>query len=71
MNVVAWPGGEPALDLGVLVGAVVVDDEVNLQIGGDVGVDVLEKAQELLVAVARLARGEDWARGDIPVRRRG
>ena len=65
MDVVAWPGGEPALDPGGLVGAVVVDDEVDLQIGGNVGVDVLEKAQELLVAVARLALGEDWASGDI------
>ncbi len=58
---VAKPGGEPAFDLGVLVGAVVVDDEVDVATGGDVGVDVPEEAQELLVAVPRFALGEDLA----------
>ena len=65
MNVVAWPGGEPALDLGVLVGAVVVDDEVDIEVGGHVGVDVLEEAQELLVTMPRLALGEDLAGGHV------
>ena len=40
VDVIAGPSGEPAFDLGVLVGAVVVDDEVNVEVRGDVGVDV-------------------------------
>ena len=55
---VAGPGGEPALDAGVLVGAIVVDDEMDIKVRGHVGIDVFEKAQELLVAMARLALGE-------------
>ena len=62
---VARAGGEPALDPGVLVGAVVVDDEVDVQVRRHAGVDVPEEAQELLVAVTRLALGEDLAGGDI------
>ena len=50
---------QPAPDFGVPVGAVVVDDEVDIQVRRYVGVDVLEEAQELLVAVARLVH---WAR---------
>ena len=57
----AGPVGQPALDAGVLVGAVVVDDEVDVEVRGHVGIDVLEEAQELLVAVARPALGQDPA----------
>ena len=53
-----WSGpvGQPALDAGVLVDAVVVDDEVDVEVRGHVGVDVLEEAQELLVAMSRAAK---------------
>ncbi len=40
MDVVAWPFGEPRLDLGVLVGGVVVDDEMDIERGGHVAVHV-------------------------------
>ena len=40
VEMAAWPGGKPALDADVLVGAVVVDDEVQ----GQVGIDVPEEA---------------------------
>ena len=62
---VAWPGGEPAFDLGMLVGAVVVDDEVDIEAGGHAGVNVLEEAQKLLVAMPRLALGDDLAGGHV------
>ena len=54
VEMVAWPGGEPSLDLGVLGGAVVVDDEVDIEFRGHVGVDVPEEAQELLVVPWRM-----------------
>ena len=61
---VAWPGGEPALDPGLLVGAVVVVDEVEVKVGGHRWRPcALRKLRELLGAVARLAMGEDLAGG--------
>ena len=65
MEMVAGPVGEPVLDAGVLVGAIVVDDEVDVEVRRHVGIDVLEEAQELLVAVSRPALGEDPAGGNI------
>ena len=45
MEMVARPVGEqPALDAGVLVGAVVVEDEVDVEVREHVGVDVFEEA---------------------------
>ena len=43
------------LDLGVLMGRIVVDDKVEVQIGRRLGVDLLEELDELLVAVPRHA----------------
>ncbi len=34
MDVVAWPFGEPRLDLGLLVGSVFVLDEMDIERGG-------------------------------------
>ena len=62
---VAGPVGEPALDAGVLVGGMVVDDEVDIEVRRHVGVNVFQEAQKLLVAMTRPALGEDLAGGDI------
>ena len=51
--------GQPSLDPGMLVGRVVVRDQMNLKHGRDAGVQMFEKAQKLLVAVARLALGDN------------
>jgi hypothetical protein len=59
--VVAWPDSDPTLDLGVLVGAEVVDDEMDIEPRRHVDIDVLEKAEELLVPVAWLALTKDMA----------
>ena len=52
----------------MLVGAVVVDDEVEIEVWGHAGVNVLEEAQKLLVAMPRLALGDDLAGGHPPVK---
>ena len=65
VEVVAGPVGQPTLDAGVLVGGVVVNDEVDVEVRRHVGVDVFEEAQELLMAVARPALGQDPAGGDV------
>ncbi len=57
--------GQPGLDVGVVVGAVVVEDQVHLEVLGDLAVDELQEGQELLVAVAGQAQAHDLAGGGI------
>lgn len=49
---------QPPLDLGGLVGGVVVQDEVQVQVLGHGVVDELQEADELLVAVLALGLGD-------------
>src|SRR5512139_253114 len=56
---------EPGLHLGMLVGRVVVHDEVQVEGRRNVGIEVLQKAEELLMAMARLALPEDVARENV------
>jgi hypothetical protein len=55
----------------MLVGAVVVDDPVNVEVFGHTGIDVAQEAQKLLMPMAGLALGEDLAIGDVQGRERG
>ena len=71
MDMVAGPSGEPALDLGMLVGAVVVDVEVDVEVRGHVGLDVLEEAHELLMPMPWLALGDNLTGGHVQGGRRG
>ena len=64
MDVDAGVVGEPVADLGLLMGCVVVHDEVEFAAGVGLS-DLLEEAQEFLVAVAWLARRGDVAGGDV------
>ena len=52
---------EPGPNLGVLVCCVVVEDDVDDLAGGDVGLNRIEKANELLMAVALHAAADDLA----------
>ena len=63
--------GEPDFDTGVPVGAVVIDDQMNIQMLRDIGLDMTQKAQELLMAVPRFALREDLSVGDIERREQG
>ena len=45
----------------MLVGAVVVDDEMQLELGRNANIEVPEEGEELLMAVPRLAWGDDFA----------
>jgi len=53
--------GEPSSDLGMLVGGVIVDDEVDVEFCRHIGFDVSQEGEELLVAMAGLALSEDRA----------
>ena len=61
MQVEPWPAGEPSLDFGVLVRAVVVADQVHVKVFRDVRFDVSQESQEFLVTVLGLALREHRA----------
>ncbi len=65
MDVITGPSSEPALDFDVFMGAVIVHDEVDIEVRGHVGVDVLEKAKKLLMTMPWRALGRDLARGHV------
>ena len=56
---------EPGANLGVLVRGVVVEDDIDDLAGGDVGFDRIEKADELLMAMALHAAADDPAFQDV------
>ena len=49
-------------DLGMLVGGVVVADDVNIKLGGDLALDLAQEGQPLLMAMTRGGMSEDLAR---------
>ncbi len=55
MDVVTRPSCKPAANLGVFVRRVVIDDEVDIEIGRYVDIDVAEELKEFLVTVTLLA----------------
>ena len=57
MHVETGPLGQPGADLCVLVGAVFAHDQAHVQVIGEGLLDLAQKPQELLVAMARLALG--------------
>ena len=52
---------EPGLDAGMLVCTVIVYDQMELQGGRCLGIDLLEKSNELLVPMARHAVPYDFS----------
>ena len=65
------PARKPRLDLGVFVGAVVIDDQMYVQVRGHVGLDVSQEGQKLLMAMARFALGEHRPVGDVECGKQG
>src|SRR5215469_8616066 len=54
MELEAWMLGWPGLDLGVGVGAVVVQDQVQFQILDELALETSQELQELLVAMPKV-----------------
>ena len=65
MDVVSLAFCQPGPDLGMCVGGVVVDGRMHIERLWDVGIDVAQEREELLVPMARLALGKHFATGDI------
>jgi len=61
VKVKARMAGEPPFDLGMLMSRIVVGDQVQFKVGRDVSIEMFQKAQELLMAMARLTLGDDPA----------
>ena len=65
MDAIARMAREPGFDLGMLMRRVVVSDQVQFKVGRNVSIEMLQKAQEFLVAMARLALGDDPPVDDV------
>ena len=65
MDVEPRPRGQPEAYLGVLVGGVVVDDQMHVERCRDGLVDALYEAEKLLVPVAWFALGQHGSGGDV------
>ncbi len=61
----AGPLRQPGPYLGVLVGALVVHNQVDMNVLGDELLDLAQEAQELLVPVAGPALGQNLTGGDV------
>ena len=69
VQVIAGMTGQPGFDLGVFVGGVIIQDQVGVEVGGKVVVQMLKKGQELLMTMRWLALGNDAAVEDIEGRK--
>ena len=57
--------GEPRLDLGSLVGGVVIHDDMDIEPCRDLSIDLFEEVQELGRPVTLVAFADDETRGNI------
>ena len=71
MHLIPRPFRQPCLHRSVLVRGVVVHDQMHVQMRRDVGIDVAQKRQELLMAMARLAAAEYPAGDHVQCREQG
>ena len=53
--------GRRASQAPILVGGVVVDDEMDVELGRRIGLDVAQKGEEFLMTMAGFALGDDRA----------
>ena len=65
MDMPARTPGEPVADRLRLVGRVVVHDDVDVEVGRNVGLDVIQELPELRAAVAPVALSDDRPGGDV------
>ena len=65
MQLEPWVLGQPCRHVGVVVGRVVVEDEMNSQTFGDLATDRLQELQKLEVPVASQALADHQAGQDV------
>src|SRR6266851_9095624 len=59
VDVEAATAREPSLDPGMFLSGVVVGDQMHREFGGNLVLEMVEEADELLMPVARFALGDD------------
>ena len=62
---------KPGDDLGMFVSGVVVADDVNIKLGGDLALDLAQEGQPLLMAMTRGGMSKDLAREIVEGRKQG
>jgi hypothetical protein len=65
MHVIARPPGQPCPDRCRFVGSVVIHDDVDVEIPGDLSVDLFEEVKEFGGTVPLVAFADDKAGGDV------
>lgn len=65
VNLVSGSLRQPCAHLLVFVSSVIVDDQMNVEFGGDALVQAAQEREKLLMPVSRLAFREDRSGGDI------
>ena len=65
MHVIMRPAGEPRLDLGRLVGGIVIHDDMNIEPFRNLSIDLFQEVQKLGGAMSLVALADDKARGNI------
>ena len=65
VDVPPWSPGKPITDQACLVGSRVVDDDVDVDVIGNILLDEIEEAAELSCAMSRQAFADDPTAGDI------
>ena len=65
VHLVTGPFCQPSLDLCVFVGGVIIDNQMHVEVGGYVSVNVPEKGQEFLMPVTALTAAQDGAGGHV------
>jgi hypothetical protein len=65
VHVRARPFGQPRFDFWMLVGRIVVDDQMHLEVRGHCAVNMIQEGDEFLMPMTRLALGDDLASGGI------
>ena len=61
----SWVSGEPSPDTLVLMGAVIVQDQVHLAVARQLGVDPPQEAEKLLMPVPAMTGTDDLPGGDV------
>jgi hypothetical protein len=56
---------QPGAHLGMLVSGVIVHHQVDIQVGGNTGLQAVQERQELRMTMAGLALGKDGAGSNI------
>src|ERR1700722_16466236 len=71
MDVIAPVAGQPSFDSRKFVGGIVVRDQMDLEPGRNVAVEMIKEGEEFLVAMARRALGDDRTVEHVKCREQG